>query len=58
MKPAARLHLIRQREYRKDCPPGHQRPQVTQQGWTPGGTQMGAQNQDNYGGDMQGGIMG
>ena len=26
IKPVARIHLIRQREYTKDCPPGMRRP--------------------------------
>ena len=30
MKPAARLHIIRQREYRKACPPGRERPNPNQ----------------------------
>ena len=39
MKPAARLHIIRQREYRKACPPGGRRPSeenVPQGGWSSG----------------------
>ena len=30
MKPAARLHLIKQREYFKTCPPGQERPGMNQ----------------------------
>ena len=32
MKPAARLHLIKQREYFKTCPPGVERPGMAQAG--------------------------
>ena len=47
MKPAARLHLIRQREYRKDCPPGHRRPPP---GMNPGWSSAGGNTRPPLGG--------